>query len=37
MHDLKLIRDNPQYFDLQMKNRNMENVSQEILKIDKKK
>ena len=36
MHDLKLIRDNPQYFDLQMKNRNMENVSQEILKIDKK-
>ena len=36
MHDIKFIRDNPKKFNEKMKNRNVNIVSEDILKIDKK-
>ena len=36
MHDIKFIRDNPKKFNEKMKNRNVNIVSDDILRIDKK-
>ena len=36
MHDIKFIRDNPKIFDKKMNNRNVDDSSENILKIDKK-
>ena len=34
MHDIKLIRNNPNEFDLILKNRNFKPISSEVVKLD---
>ena len=35
MHDIKLIRNDPKYFDKSMINRNIDPISNQLIKLDK--